>query len=85
MKNAMLALSNVMVIGDKRKYLTMLVSLKSEIDPETAIPTDKMAADRCGLCVVGVRVRVRIRVRVRVMDYTCLQICMSAYLNTYNP
>ena len=28
MKAAMVALSNVMVIGDKRKYLAMLVSLK---------------------------------------------------------
>ena len=45
MKSAMVAISNVMVIGDKRKYLSMLVSLKSEIDLETMVPTDKLAAD----------------------------------------
>eukprot|EP00605_Chrysophyceae_sp_TOSAG23-4_P003000 GSChrysophyteH1.ASY1.ANO1.3305.1 assembled CDS len=35
MKNCMLAVSNVMVIGDQRKYLTMLVSLKTNVDPAT--------------------------------------------------
>eukprot|EP00981_Chlorochromonas_danica_P012258 scaffold4731_cov175-Ochromonas_danica.AAC.4 len=45
MKAAMLALSNVMVIGDKRKFLTMLVSLKVVVDPETGVPTDNLAAD----------------------------------------
>ena len=41
----MVALSNCMVIGDKRKYLAMLVSLKSEINMETGAPTDQLAAD----------------------------------------
>ena len=45
MKAAMVALSNCMVIGDKRKFLTMLVSLKVDMDPETGLPTDKLAAD----------------------------------------
>ncbi len=45
MKANMVALSNVIVIGDKRKYLTMLVTLNVDIDPETAIPTNKLAAD----------------------------------------
>jgi long-chain-fatty-acid--CoA ligase ACSBG len=45
MKCAMLAISNVVVIGDKRKYLSMVVSLKSEVDLETMTPTDKLAAD----------------------------------------
>lgn len=45
MKAAMLAISNVMVVGDRRKYLAMLVSLKVEIDPETQLPTDRLAAD----------------------------------------
>lgn len=44
-KAANVALSNVMVIGDRRKYLTMLVSLKCEVDPDTGAPTDKLAAD----------------------------------------
>ena len=41
----MLALSNCMVIGDKRKYLAMLISLKTELNHETGVPTDKLAAD----------------------------------------
>jgi long-chain-fatty-acid--CoA ligase ACSBG len=43
MKNEMPALANCLVIGDKRKYLTMLISLKCEVDVETNIPTDILA------------------------------------------
>lgn len=43
MKDAMAALSNVVVIGDKRKYLTMLISLKVEVDPSTGLPSDKLS------------------------------------------
>jgi long-chain-fatty-acid--CoA ligase ACSBG len=45
MKSAMLAISNVMVVGDRRKFLTMLVSLKTVIIPETQEFTDELAAD----------------------------------------
>jgi long-chain-fatty-acid--CoA ligase ACSBG len=45
MKGAMVALSNVMVIGDKRKFLSMVVSLKVEADKESGAPTDVLAAD----------------------------------------
>jgi long-chain-fatty-acid--CoA ligase ACSBG len=45
MKAAMVALSNCMVVGDRRKFLTMLVSLKCEVNPETGAPTDRLAAD----------------------------------------
>ena len=41
----MVALSNCMVIGDRRKYLAMVVSLKCEMDLETGASTDKLAAD----------------------------------------
>lgn len=44
MKAAMVALSNCIVIGDKRKFLTMLVSLRVEVDGD-ALPTDQLAAD----------------------------------------
>lgn len=44
MKDAMPALSNVVVIGDKRKFLTMLLSLKVEVDPDTGYPTDRLSA-----------------------------------------
>ena len=45
MKAAMVALSNVMVIGDKRKFLSMVVSLKVEMDAETGLPKEKLATD----------------------------------------
>jgi long-chain-fatty-acid--CoA ligase ACSBG len=41
----MVALSNCVVIGDRRKFLTMLVTLKTEMDKDTGAPTDKLAAD----------------------------------------
>ena len=44
MKAAMNAVSNCVVIGDKRKFLTMLVSLKVTADADGA-PTDKLAPD----------------------------------------
>ena len=40
---AMVAISNAMVIGDKRKFLTVLLSLKCETDKETGGPTDILA------------------------------------------
>ena len=45
MKAAMNALSNCMVIGDRRKYLAMIISLKTEMDKATGAPTDKLAPD----------------------------------------
>ena len=44
MKSEMLALSNCMVVGDKRKFLTMLVSLKVDPDAEGK-PSERLAAD----------------------------------------
>jgi long-chain-fatty-acid--CoA ligase ACSBG len=44
MKDAMPALSNVVVIGDKRKFLVMLISLKVDVDPISGLPTDKLSA-----------------------------------------
>jgi len=44
MKAQMPAISNCMVIGDKRKYLSMLVSLKTEVDDQ-GIPTEWLAKD----------------------------------------
>lgn len=43
MKTAMPALSNCVVEGDQRKFLSMLISLKCEVDPETNSPTDVLA------------------------------------------
>ena len=44
MKSAMLALSNCLVIGDRRKYLTMLISMKTEVDAD-GNPTDILTGD----------------------------------------
>ena len=44
MKAAMNAVSNCIAIGDRRKFLTMLVSLKVTADADGA-PTNKLAAD----------------------------------------
>eukprot|EP01147_Barroeca_monosierra_P001925 gene1925-5014_t len=35
-------ISNCMLIGDRRKFLSMLVTLKSEVDPETTAPLDNL-------------------------------------------
>ena len=35
-------LSYVVVVGDKRKYLTCLLTLRVVVDPETLLPTDKL-------------------------------------------
>ena len=42
MKNAMPALSNCMVIGDKRKFLSILFCLQVEINAETEIASNKL-------------------------------------------
>lgn len=34
--------SNVVVIGDGKKYLTCLLTLKVVVDPATALPTDRL-------------------------------------------
>jgi long-chain-fatty-acid--CoA ligase ACSBG len=45
MKAAMGALSNCIVIGDRRKFLSMLLTLKTEINSETGEPTDVLAPE----------------------------------------
>ena len=36
-------LSNIILIGDKRKFLTCFLTLRTEIDKETDMPTRKLA------------------------------------------
>jgi long-chain-fatty-acid--CoA ligase ACSBG len=43
MKDAMPALSNCMVIGDKRKFLSMLCCLHVEINDDDGLPTNKLS------------------------------------------
>jgi len=39
------AISNVMMVGDKRKYNVILITLKTALDPETGMSTGKLALD----------------------------------------
>lgn len=41
----MVALSNCMVVGDKKKYLAMLLTLKVEVDHSSGEPSDALAQD----------------------------------------
>jgi long-chain-fatty-acid--CoA ligase ACSBG len=44
LKEVIPAISNVVVIGEKRKYLSCLVTLKSEVDAD-GLPTQRFAGD----------------------------------------
>ena len=50
MKAAMPALSNVMVVGDRKKYLTMLMSLKCNVDTDGVTPIDTLNPDTLYVC-----------------------------------
>ncbi|XP_076443994.1 long-chain-fatty-acid--CoA ligase ACSBG2-like [Babylonia areolata] len=43
-KEMLPVVSQCMVIGDKRKFLSMLITLRVEVDPDTLAPTDKLTA-----------------------------------------
>lgn len=44
-KGELSAISNAFLVGDKRKFLTMLISLKTEMEPETGAPKDELQAE----------------------------------------
>ncbi|XP_049639707.1 long-chain-fatty-acid--CoA ligase ACSBG1 [Suncus etruscus] len=43
-------ISNAMLIGDQRKFLSMLLTLKCTLDPDTAEPTDKLTEQAIEFC-----------------------------------
>ncbi|XP_055969998.1 long-chain-fatty-acid--CoA ligase ACSBG1 [Sorex fumeus] len=43
-------ISNAMLIGDQRKFLSMLVTLKCTLDPDTSDPTDKLTDQAVEFC-----------------------------------
>jgi long-chain-fatty-acid--CoA ligase ACSBG len=43
-KEALPCVSNCMLIGDRRKFLSILLTLKTEEDKSTSCPTDKLSA-----------------------------------------
>lgn len=49
MKEEMPALSNVMLIGDKKKFLTMLITLKNAPNRDTGGPTSKLSSLALGV------------------------------------
>ncbi|XP_033749822.1 long-chain-fatty-acid--CoA ligase ACSBG2-like [Pecten maximus] len=49
-KEALPCVSNCMLIGDQRKFLTMLISLKVEMNVETGAPTDNLTQDAVEWC-----------------------------------
>lgn len=44
-KSELSAISNAFLVGDKKKFLTMLVSLKTEMDPDTGAPKDELQTE----------------------------------------
>ncbi|XP_023674250.1 long-chain-fatty-acid--CoA ligase ACSBG2-like isoform X2 [Paramormyrops kingsleyae] len=49
-KEAMPLISNAMLIGDKRKFLSMLLTIKCQMNMETGAPEDELTPDALDLC-----------------------------------
>nr|XP_055024176.1 long-chain-fatty-acid--CoA ligase ACSBG2 isoform X2 [Misgurnus anguillicaudatus] len=49
-KEAVPLISNAMLIGDKRKFLSMLLTIKSQVNGETGIPEDELTPEAVELC-----------------------------------
>ncbi|KAL1022927.1 hypothetical protein UPYG_G00034310 [Umbra pygmaea] len=49
-KEALPLVSNAMLIGDKRKFLTMLLTLKCQVNGDTGVPEDELTPEAVELC-----------------------------------
>ncbi|KAL4608362.1 long-chain-fatty-acid-CoA ligase ACSBG2 isoform X1 [Arapaima gigas] len=49
-KEAMPLISNAMLIGDKRKFLSMLLTVKCQMNPDTGTPEDELTPEAVDLC-----------------------------------
>ncbi|KAM4628692.1 long-chain-fatty-acid--CoA ligase ACSBG2 isoform 2-T2 [Polymixia lowei] len=49
-KEAVPLISNAMLIGDKRKFLSMLLTIKCQVNMETGAPEDELTPEAVGLC-----------------------------------
>ncbi|XP_043986504.1 long-chain-fatty-acid--CoA ligase ACSBG2 isoform X1 [Gambusia affinis] len=49
-KEAVPLISNAMLIGDKRKFLTMLLTIKCQVNAETGDPEDELTPEAVELC-----------------------------------
>ncbi|XP_015241709.1 long-chain-fatty-acid--CoA ligase ACSBG2 isoform X2 [Cyprinodon tularosa] len=49
-KEAVPLISNAMLIGDKRKFLSMLLTVKCQVNPETGDPQDELTPEAVELC-----------------------------------
>ncbi|XP_031430179.1 long-chain-fatty-acid--CoA ligase ACSBG2 isoform X2 [Clupea harengus] len=50
LKEAVPLISNAMLIGDKRKFLSMLLTIKSEVNSDTGAPEDELTPEAVELC-----------------------------------
>ncbi|KAG5276450.1 hypothetical protein AALO_G00132160 [Alosa alosa] len=50
LKEAVPLISNAMLIGDKRKFLSMLLTIKCEVNSETGAPEDELTAEALEFC-----------------------------------
>ncbi|XP_026201525.1 long-chain-fatty-acid--CoA ligase ACSBG2 isoform X3 [Anabas testudineus] len=49
-KEAVPLISNAMLIGDKRKFLSMLLTVKCQVNPDSGEPQDELSADAVEFC-----------------------------------
>ncbi|XP_035269950.1 long-chain-fatty-acid--CoA ligase ACSBG2 isoform X1 [Anguilla anguilla] len=49
-KAAVPLISNAMLIGDKRKFLTMLLTIKSQVNEDSGAPEDELTEEAVALC-----------------------------------